>query len=81
MTRSGVRSPSAPPMHPSQNTDTDRGVFAYWATLPLIAPLGLIIAPTRELALQVQRELRWLYEDAGAIITSEVSFTRPHPSF
>ncbi len=33
-------------------------------------PLALIIAPTRELALQVQRELRWLYEDAGAIITS-----------
>lgn len=33
-------------------------------------PLGLIIAPTRELALQVQRELRWLYEDAGAIITA-----------
>ncbi|MCZ8373962.1 MAG: DEAD/DEAH box helicase [Beijerinckiaceae bacterium] len=33
-------------------------------------PLALVIAPTRELALQVQRELRWLYEDAGAIITS-----------
>ena len=28
-------------------------------------PLGLIIAPTRELALQVQRELGWLYADAG----------------
>ena len=30
------------------------------------APLALIIAPTRELALQVQRELDWLYEQAGA---------------
>ncbi len=33
-------------------------------------PLALIIAPTRELALQVQRELRWLYEASGAIIVS-----------
>ncbi|HEY9581242.1 MAG TPA: DEAD/DEAH box helicase [Rhizorhapis sp.] len=29
-------------------------------------PLALVIAPTRELALQVQRELEWLYEKAGA---------------
>jgi ATP-dependent RNA helicase DeaD len=29
-------------------------------------PLGLVIAPTRELALQVQRELDWLYGDAKA---------------
>lgn len=28
-------------------------------------PLGLVIAPTRELAIQVQRELNWLYADAG----------------
>lgn len=28
-------------------------------------PLGLVIAPTRELAMQVQRELNWLYADAG----------------
>lgn len=28
-------------------------------------PLGLVIAPTRELALQVQRELDWLYGTAG----------------
>ena len=28
-------------------------------------PLGLVIAPTRELAVQVQRELNWLYADAG----------------
>jgi ATP-dependent RNA helicase DeaD len=29
-------------------------------------PLALIIAPTRELALQVQRELDWLYAETGA---------------
>lgn len=31
-------------------------------------PLGLVIAPTRELAMQVCRELTWLYEGAGARI-------------
>ena len=34
------------------------------------APLALIIAPTRELAMQVQRELEWLYQYAGARIVS-----------
>ena len=34
------------------------------------APLGLVIAPTRELALQVKRELGWLYDGAGARIAS-----------
>lgn len=34
------------------------------------APLALIIAPTRELALQVERELGWLYHFAGARILS-----------
>ncbi|WP_026608075.1 DEAD/DEAH box helicase [Methylocapsa acidiphila] len=34
------------------------------------APLALVIAPTRELALQVERELRWLYQHAGARIMS-----------
>ncbi len=34
------------------------------------APLALIIAPTRELALQVRRELTWLYGKTGAIVTS-----------
>lgn len=34
------------------------------------APLGLVIAPTRELALQVKRELEWLYAKAGAVIAS-----------
>ena len=33
-------------------------------------PLALIIAPTRELAMQVQRELSWLYHYAGARIVS-----------
>jgi ATP-dependent RNA helicase DeaD len=34
------------------------------------APLALIIAPTRELALQVKRELEWLYGKTGALIAS-----------
>jgi ATP-dependent RNA helicase DeaD len=33
-------------------------------------PLALVIAPTRELALQVSRELEWLYEMTGAVITT-----------
>ena len=34
------------------------------------APLALVIAPTRELALQVSRELGWLYAKAGARIAT-----------
>lgn len=34
------------------------------------SPLALAIAPTRELAMQVMRELEWLYELTGAVITS-----------
>jgi len=34
------------------------------------APLALVIAPTRELALQVERELSWLYGHAGARVLS-----------
>jgi ATP-dependent RNA helicase DeaD len=34
------------------------------------APLALVVAPTRELALQVQRELQWLFESTRAVITS-----------
>ncbi|RWK54326.1 DEAD/DEAH box helicase [Mesorhizobium sp.] len=34
------------------------------------APLALAVAPTRELALQVTRELEWLYELTGAAIAS-----------
>lgn len=37
---------------------------------PAATPLALIIAPTRELALQVRRELTWLYGKAGAVVTS-----------
>ncbi|MEI5680986.1 MULTISPECIES: DEAD/DEAH box helicase [unclassified Mesorhizobium] len=33
-------------------------------------PLALIVAPTRELALQVRRELEWLYRETGARIGS-----------
>ncbi|MDT8857431.1 DEAD/DEAH box helicase [Paracoccaceae bacterium Fryx2] len=33
-------------------------------------PMALIIAPTRELALQVARELDWLYSETGAIIAT-----------
>jgi ATP-dependent RNA helicase DeaD len=40
-------------------------------------PLALIIAPTRELALQVQRELGWLYHYAGARIVSCVGGMDP----
>ncbi len=34
------------------------------------APLALVIAPTRELAMQVERELGWLYAEAGGRITT-----------
>src|SRR4051812_28059499 len=34
------------------------------------APLALVVAPTRELAQQVERELTWLYAPAGARIAS-----------
>lgn len=37
---------------------------------PAGAPLALVIAPTRELALQVKRELAWLYADAGGRLAS-----------
>ncbi len=33
-------------------------------------PLALVVAPTRELALQVKRELEWLYGPAGAQVAS-----------
>ena len=41
------------------------------------APLALIIAPTRELALQVSRELEWLYAKAGATIATCVGGMDP----
>lgn len=37
---------------------------------PAAAPLALAVAPTRELALQVRRELEWLYEITGAAVAS-----------
>ncbi len=37
---------------------------------PAGAPAALIIAPTRELALQVQRELAWLYAKTGARVVA-----------
>jgi ATP-dependent RNA helicase DeaD len=37
---------------------------------PAGAPLALVVAPTRELAQQVHRELTWLYADAGARIAA-----------
>jgi ATP-dependent RNA helicase DeaD len=41
------------------------------------APLGLIVAPTRELALQVQRELAWLYGFAEARVVACVGGMDP----
>ncbi len=40
-------------------------------------PLALIIAPTRELALQVHRELSWLYDETGAKIVTCVGGMDP----
>jgi ATP-dependent RNA helicase DeaD len=47
-------------------------------TLPYaLKPLALVIAPTRELALQVSRELVWLYGKAGARIATCVGGMDP----
>jgi ATP-dependent RNA helicase DeaD len=40
-------------------------------------PLALIIAPTRELAIQVSRELDWLYANAGARVVACVGGMDP----
>jgi ATP-dependent RNA helicase DeaD len=40
-------------------------------------PLGLVITPTRELAVQVQRELAWLLGPAGAVVTACVGGLDP----
>ena len=42
-----------------------------------LAPVALVIAPTRELALQVSRELIWLYGKAGARIATCVGGMDP----
>jgi ATP-dependent RNA helicase DeaD len=44
---------------------------------PAAAPLALVIAPTRELALQVQREFAWLYAATGAKVVSCVGGMDP----
>ncbi|BCJ92069.1 DEAD/DEAH box helicase [Terrihabitans soli] len=44
---------------------------------PAAEPLALIVAPTRELALQVQREIEWLYRPAGARVVSCVGGMDP----
>ena len=41
------------------------------------APLALVIAPTRELALQVSSRLTWLYAKAGAVIATCVGGMDP----
>jgi ATP-dependent RNA helicase DeaD len=41
------------------------------------APLALIVAPTRELALQVSRELTWLYQSSGVQVATCVGGMNP----
>jgi ATP-dependent RNA helicase DeaD len=45
--------------------------------VPSLAPRALVIAPTRELALQVERELAWLYQKTGARIVACVGGMDP----
>ncbi|MGF1277411.1 DEAD/DEAH box helicase [Acetobacter pasteurianus] len=45
--------------------------------VPSGAPIALVIAPTRELALQVRSELEWLYAETGARIVSCVGGMEP----
>ena len=45
--------------------------------VPTRSPLALVIAPTRELALQVGRELQWLYQGAYATVTTCVGGMDP----
>ncbi len=44
---------------------------------PAAEPLALVVAPTRELALQVHRELSWLYQHAGGRVVSCVGGMDP----
>ncbi len=44
---------------------------------PAREPLALVVAPTRELAMQVQRELNWLYQYAGARVIACVGGMDP----
>ncbi len=43
----------------------------------LEAPAALVVTPTRELALQVSRELQWLYERTGARVATCVGGMNP----
>ena len=55
-----------------------QGVLEAAGSLPLVErPLALVIAPTRELALQVSRELGWLYGKAGLGIATCVGGMDP----
>jgi ATP-dependent RNA helicase DeaD len=56
----------------AKNLLVDAGRFE-----PAAAPLALIVAPTRELALQVHRELEWLYRYADARVVSCVGGMDP----
>jgi ATP-dependent RNA helicase DeaD len=44
---------------------------------PTREPLALVVAPTRELAMQVQRELNWLYQYTGARVVACVGGMDP----
>jgi ATP-dependent RNA helicase DeaD len=44
---------------------------------PAARPLGAVVAPTRELALQVQRELSWLFAETGARVVACVGGLDP----
>ena len=54
----------------AQILDGERASFA-------VHPLGLVIAPTRELAIQVSKELEWLYAPAGARVVTCVGGMDP----
>jgi ATP-dependent RNA helicase DeaD len=54
----------------SQLIEADRLPFAK-------APLALVVAPTRELALQVSKELEWLYANAGGRVVTCVGGMDP----
>jgi ATP-dependent RNA helicase DeaD len=47
------------------------------AIAPARAPLALVVAPTRELAMQVSKELQWLYAGAGARVVTCVGGMDP----
>ena len=54
----------------AQLIDGERASYA-------LAPLGLVIAPTRELAIQVSKELEWLYAGANARVVTCVGGMDP----